>query len=115
MCGGSLETVPCSHIGHVFRDVMPYKVNGVNKSIRRNRVRVAEVWMDEYKKYYYDKLGIKTVCGFLTDLILILPSFEIYFNVLILYLRLSELNHLQLCQNCVFLNFVQVKVLTLFI
>lgn len=41
MCGGSLEIVPCSHIGHVFRKRFPYK--GKGQSFRRNFVRLAEV------------------------------------------------------------------------
>ena len=25
--------------------------------LRRNSIRLAEVWMDDYKKYYYDRIG----------------------------------------------------------
>ncbi|GIY95758.1 putative polypeptide N-acetylgalactosaminyltransferase 9 [Caerostris extrusa] len=57
MCGGSLEILPCSHVGHIFRKRSPYKwKSGVNV-LRKNSVRLAEVWLDEYKKYYYDRIG----------------------------------------------------------
>ena len=57
MCGGTLEIVPCSHVGHIFRKRSPYKWRtGVNV-LRKNSVRLAEVWMDEYKHYYYDRIG----------------------------------------------------------
>ncbi|CAG9532700.1 unnamed protein product [Cercopithifilaria johnstoni] len=57
MCGGRLEIVPCSHVGHVFRKRSPYKWRtGVNV-LKRNSVRLAEVWMDEYKKYYYERIN----------------------------------------------------------
>ena len=25
--------------------------------LRRNSIRLAEVWLDDYKKYYYDRIG----------------------------------------------------------
>lgn len=57
MCGGTLEIVPCSHVGHIFRKRSPYKWRtGVNV-LRRNSVRLAEVWLDEYAKYYYQRIG----------------------------------------------------------
>ena len=57
MCGGSLEILPCSHVGHVFRSRSPYKWRSGVNVLRRNSVRLAEVWMDDYKKYYYDRIG----------------------------------------------------------
>jgi polypeptide N-acetylgalactosaminyltransferase len=61
MCGGTLEQVVCSRIGHVFRNRSPYGyLNGVNTHIK-NSVRLAEVWMDEYKTIYYDRLNGKLV------------------------------------------------------
>ncbi|XP_014254198.1 putative polypeptide N-acetylgalactosaminyltransferase 9 isoform X2 [Cimex lectularius] len=57
MCGGTLEIVPCSHVGHIFRKRSPYKwKSGVNV-LKRNSVRLAEVWMDEFAKYYYQRVG----------------------------------------------------------
>ncbi|MCL4129950.1 UNVERIFIED_CONTAM: hypothetical protein GTU68_042670 [Idotea baltica] len=56
MCGGSVETVPCSHVGHVFRKSSPYSFpgeGGVGGILYRNLARVALVWMDEWAKFYF--------------------------------------------------------------
>ncbi len=45
--------VPCSRVGHVFRTWSPYKTNP--DMVHRNNIRVAQVWMDEYKHIYYDR------------------------------------------------------------
>uniref|UniRef100_A0A3Q3MI87 Polypeptide N-acetylgalactosaminyltransferase n=1 Tax=Mastacembelus armatus TaxID=205130 RepID=A0A3Q3MI87_9TELE len=47
-CGGSIEVVPCSKIGHIARFHKPYLLN-LDPAVKRNALRVAEVWMDEYK------------------------------------------------------------------
>ncbi|GMS78647.1 hypothetical protein PENTCL1PPCAC_822, partial [Pristionchus entomophagus] len=55
-CGGSIEIMPCSHVGHVYRGGHPYNMTGrgVNKDVHgTNSKRLAEVWMDEYKRLYY--------------------------------------------------------------
>lgn len=58
MCGGVLEIIPCSRVGHIFRSAMPYSFgpggtyhNTVSKNIRRT----VEVWLDEYKPFYYEQ------------------------------------------------------------
>ncbi|XP_061154767.1 polypeptide N-acetylgalactosaminyltransferase 10-like [Syngnathus typhle] len=52
MCGGRMEDIPCSRVGHIYRKYVPYKVPG-GVSLARNLKRVAEVWMDEYADYIY--------------------------------------------------------------
>lgn len=56
MCGGTLETIPCSHVGHVFRKRSPYKWGNTN-ALKRNLVRLADVWLDDFKDYYFMRLN----------------------------------------------------------
>ena len=60
MCGGQLEILPCSNVGHVFRKSTPYSL-GKTFKLQRNLVRLAEVWLDEYKEYYYERIGYDLV------------------------------------------------------
>ncbi|XP_036149745.1 putative polypeptide N-acetylgalactosaminyltransferase 9 isoform X2 [Monomorium pharaonis] len=57
MCGGTLEIVPCSHVGHIFRKRSPYKWRSGVNVLKRNSIRLSEVWLDEYAKYYYQRIG----------------------------------------------------------
>ncbi|KAE8581171.1 hypothetical protein XENTR_v10024689 [Xenopus tropicalis] len=53
-CGGSLEIVTCSHVGHVFRKATPYTFpGGTGHVINKNNRRLAEVWMDDFKDFFY--------------------------------------------------------------
>lgn len=53
-CGGSLEIVTCSHVGHVFRKATPYSFpGGTGQVINKNNRRLAEVWMDDFKDFFY--------------------------------------------------------------
>ena len=52
MCGGGIEIVPCSRVGHIFRGHRPYSSPG-GDAMGRNTIRVAEVWLDEYKEFVY--------------------------------------------------------------
>ena len=79
MCGGTLEIVPCSHVGHIFRKRSPYSwKTGVNV-VKKNSVRLAEVWMDEYKTYYYERFNFDLVSLGLYFVLNISDSF--YFSV----------------------------------
>ena len=50
-CGGSMEIHPCSHVGHIFRPFHPYHIPHDSHGI--NTARMAEVWMDDFKRFFY--------------------------------------------------------------
>uniref|UniRef100_A0A665TTW8 Polypeptide N-acetylgalactosaminyltransferase n=1 Tax=Echeneis naucrates TaxID=173247 RepID=A0A665TTW8_ECHNA len=52
-CGGQLEIIPCSVVGHIFGSQSPYNFPNSSFVITRNLVRLAEVWLDEYKWFFY--------------------------------------------------------------
>jgi polypeptide N-acetylgalactosaminyltransferase len=58
MCGGQLLTAPCSNVGHVFRETFPYSFPTSDTQVfKTNSIRLAEVWLDEYKDYYYERIS----------------------------------------------------------
>jgi len=55
-CGGGVKIVPCSHVAHIFRKSSPYTFRPgkeVGDILYTNLARVAEVWMDEWRHFFY--------------------------------------------------------------
>jgi len=50
-CGGRIEVVPCSRMGHVFRAKNPYVVHP--RRVIRNSKRAALVWLDNHLPDFY--------------------------------------------------------------
>ncbi|KAK6166827.1 hypothetical protein SNE40_023442 [Patella caerulea] len=59
MCGGRILITPCSHIGHVFRATSPYLNEKQIPTLERNKARVAEVWLDQYKEFFFSVARIQ--------------------------------------------------------
>lgn len=54
MCGGRLLIAPCSRVGHVFRKTTPYSFpGGTSHIVDKNNGRLAEVFLDEWKSFYF--------------------------------------------------------------
>ena len=54
MCGGTLLIATCSRVGHVFRKTTPYTFpGGTSHIVNHNNARLAEVWMDNWKDFYF--------------------------------------------------------------
>lgn len=55
MCHGKLLDAPCSRVGHIYRGSAPFNNVRSKDFLTINYKRVAEVWMDDYKKYLYER------------------------------------------------------------
>lgn len=53
MCGGKLFIIPCSRVGHIFRKRRPYGSPAGQDTMAHNSLRLAHVWLDEYKEQYF--------------------------------------------------------------
>lgn len=54
MCGGRLEILPCSRVGHVFRKATPYHFpGGTTQIVNHNNARLVDVWLDEWSEFFY--------------------------------------------------------------
>ena len=52
--GGVVSTALLAMSAWIFRDKSPYTFpGGVAKIVNKNAARVAEVWMDEWRDFYY--------------------------------------------------------------
>lgn len=66
MCGGSLALIPCSRVAHVFRSAKYPSGTGYKVDIGKvivNKLRVAEVWLDEYKQLAHKQLTTNNPLG----------------------------------------------------
>lgn len=54
-CGGKMYDAPCSRVGHIYRGYAPFSNPRKTDYLSRNYKRVAEVWMDEYKEFLYER------------------------------------------------------------
>ncbi|KAM6422119.1 polypeptide N-acetylgalactosaminyltransferase 15 [Rhynochetos jubatus] len=52
LCGGSVEIIPCSRVGHVYRNHFP-RAFSYEEAIVRNKIRIAETWLGSFKDNFY--------------------------------------------------------------
>ncbi|XP_037538976.1 probable polypeptide N-acetylgalactosaminyltransferase 8 [Nematolebias whitei] len=62
LCGGSVEIVPCSRIAHIERAHKPYAPD-LDPAMRRNALRVSDIWLDEYKRNVFIAWNIPLQVG----------------------------------------------------
>eukprot|EP00040_Diaphanoeca_grandis_P005956 m.35287 g.35287 ORF g.35287 m.35287 type:complete len:929 (+) comp17112_c0_seq1:165-2951(+) len=73
MCGGSMEVIPCSNVGHIFREFnrfdekadplinkKDHKIN-VGNILNRNDARVGAVWMDNYNSVFFRQRALEGI------------------------------------------------------
>lgn len=76
-----------SHVGHIFRKRSPYKWRtGVNV-LKRNSIRLAEVWLDDYKTYYYERINNQLVRFFILFII-----YQKVFRAIMVILNLARIS-----------------------
>ncbi|KAB0404727.1 hypothetical protein E2I00_000344 [Balaenoptera physalus] len=52
LCGGSVEILPCSRVGHVYRNQDAHSPLDWEATLR-NKVRIAETWLGAFKETFY--------------------------------------------------------------
>ncbi|VTJ73330.1 Hypothetical predicted protein [Marmota monax] len=53
LCGGSVEILPCSRVGHIYRNQDTQSSSLDQEAILRNKVRLAEIWLGSFKETFY--------------------------------------------------------------
>ena len=69
-CGGRLEIVPCSRVGHVYKQRTPYSYPGQGGSkatVACNSWRAAAVWLDQYQSLHARAGRGQRSCGDVTE------------------------------------------------
>ena len=59
MCADGVQTIPSSRVGHLWRSRLPYDIL---ESSEKNYQRAAEIWMGEYRKFYYASVHARSPC-----------------------------------------------------
>ena len=57
MCGGNIEIELCSHVGRIWDDAEVLFNNHSSMEILNISARTAEVWLDSYKTFFYERVG----------------------------------------------------------
>ncbi|XP_006840067.1 PREDICTED: polypeptide N-acetylgalactosaminyltransferase 15 [Chrysochloris asiatica] len=52
LCGGSVEIIPCSRVGHVYRNQDAHSLLDQEATLR-SKVRIAETWLGSFKETFY--------------------------------------------------------------
>ena len=59
MTGGRIMYIPCSRVGHVMKGKSGNCYPQDERTIQNyNKIRAAEVWMDDLKYMYFDRYSI---------------------------------------------------------
>ncbi|XP_005188318.1 polypeptide N-acetylgalactosaminyltransferase 35A [Musca domestica] len=68
-CGGAIKIVPCSRVGHIFRKRRPYSAPDGTNTMMKNSLRLAHVWMDDFKRFYliHEKISPSYDYGDISD------------------------------------------------
>ena len=65
-CAGGVHISPCSRVAHLFRRMLPYRVptDDAGHSLKlQNYRRLVDVWLDDYRKYYYATESVRPLPG----------------------------------------------------